>query len=303
MTALTKLYDKKRMDAENKAYEINAFLQRDEAWQNNRYKINNLRMDIAKAKFDEKFDNVPALEAQLELLLNERALILKQKGLTESMLKPIYSCPLCSDTGYLEDGGLCKCFFHNLKEVSEQVLSFKTPELPTFEDFTEGDQECKKFKALLMDYVDKFPPEKIKNLIFTGLPGTGKSFSAGCVASALINKNYNVIYISAVKLNDVFLRYHTASISDKQAIFSLLTSCDLLIIDDLGTEPILKNVTAEYLTATISERLNLKAPFIITTNLTLDEIKTRYNERFLSRITGSETAKFPFSGKDLRIKK
>jgi DNA replication protein DnaC len=303
MNALTKLYDKKRMDAENKAYEINAFLQKDEAWQNNRYKIKNLRMEISRAKFDENFDKLPHLEQELSVLLNERALILKAKGLTESMLKVNYSCPTCSDTGYLEGGGLCKCFFNNLKEVSEQILSFKTPDLPTFDDFLETEESVKKLKALLMDYTDKFPPEKIKNLIFTGNPGTGKSFSAGCIANALISKNYSVIYLSAVKLNDVFLRYHTAAIGDKQAIFSLLTSCDMLIIDDLGTEPLLRNVTVEYLTATLSERLSLKAPFIITTNLDLNEIKTRYTERFSSRIMGSETARISFSGKDLRIKK
>ena len=303
MNALTKLYDKRRMDAENRAYEINAFLEKDEAWQNNRYKIKNLRMEIAKAKFDEKFDNVPLLEEQINLLLGERAQILKAKGLTESMLKVNYSCPDCSDTGYLEGGGLCKCFFATLKEVREQILSFKTPDLPSFDNYLEDSENSKKLKKLLLDYVAKFPPETIKNLIFTGTPGTGKSFSAGCIASALTSKNYNVIYLSAVKLNDVFLRYHTASISDNQAIFSLLTSSDMLIIDDLGTEPILRNVTVEYLTATLSERLNLKTPFIITTNLTLDEIKTRYTERFSSRIMGGETARILFNGKDLRIKK
>ena len=65
-------------------------------------------------------------------------------------------------------------------------------------------------------------------------------------------KNYNVIFLTAIKLNEIFLTYHTSSIGDKQAIFSLLTTCDLLVIDDLGTEPILKNVTVESLTATLA---------------------------------------------------
>ena len=303
MTALTKLYDKKRMDAENRAYEINASLESDDVWQENRYKLKNLRLELARAKYEENFDNVPRLEEQIAILLKERNNILKSKGLTEDMLKVNYSCHICSDTGYLEGGGLCKCFFTNLMTVSEQILNIQTPVLPTFDDYQTQNEKSKKIKNLLLDYVAKFPPEKIKNLIFTGTPGTGKSFSAGCIASALINNNRTVLYLSAVKLNDIFLRYHTSSISDKQAIFSLLTSCDLLVIDDLGTEPILKNVTAEYITAIISERLNLGAPFIITTNLSLEEIKIRYTERLSSRILGSETARISFDGKDLRIKK
>ena len=303
MTALTKLYDKKRMDAENRAYEINASLEQDEVWQENRYKLKNLRLELARAKFDENFDNVPRLEEQIAILLKERRNILTSKGLTENMLKVNYSCPICSDTGYVEGGGLCKCFFANLMAVSEQILNVQTPLLPTFESYQTQNEKDEKLKNLLLDYVAKFPPEKIKNLIFTGIPGTGKSFSAGCIASALISNNHTVLYLSAVKLNDIFLRYHTSSISDKQAIFSLLSSCDLLVIDDLGTEPILKNVTAEYITAIISERLNLGTPFIITTNLSLEEIKLRYSERLSSRILGSETARIPFDGKDLRIKK
>lgn len=303
MTALTKLYDKKRMDAENKAYEVNAFLEKDEAWQENRYKIKALRLELARAKFDENFDNVPLLEEQINCLTNERANILKGKGLTENMLKVNYSCPICSDTGYIEGGGLCKCFFSNLMAVSEQILNVQTPLLPTFEEYKAEGAKGEKIKNLFLDYVNKFPPEKIKNLLLIGKPGTGKSFTAGCIASALISNNYNVIYLSAVKLNDIFLRYHTASIGDKQAIFSLLTSSDLLLIDDLGTEPILKNVTLEYITAIISERLNLGAPFIITTNLSLEEIKARYTERLSSRIMGNETARIPFDGNDLRIKK
>ena len=303
ISALTKFYDKLRMDAQNRAFEINNTLEKDPVWQENRFKIKNVRMQIARAKFDENTNCLPDLNQTLNNLLQERASILAKKGLTEDHLKVQYACEKCQDSGFWEGGGVCDCFYKNLSIVCEDLLNVKTPNLPTFEDFDESTPSCKKLKTLFLDYTAKFPPEKIKNLVFIGKPGTGKTFSAGCIASALKANNFNVIYLSAVKLNDLFLRYHTASAGDKQAIFSLLTASDLLVIDDLGTEPILKNVTVEYLTATISERLNGGAPFIITTNLTLDEIKSRYTERFSSRIAGSETARFTFDGKDMRMNK
>ncbi len=302
-SALVKRYDALRLDAQNRAFEVNERLQRDEKWQANKYMLNDLRIKIARAKFEGKTENLTELEKQLQKLKEERADILKQKGLLEQDLTVNYSCKLCEDSGFLPSGKPCECFYKNLAIVCEDILGIKMPELPSFSDFEESGEKNKKLKALLLDYVNKFPPEKIKNLIFTGKPGTGKTFAAGCIANALKVNNYSVIYLSAVKLGDLFLRYHTSSLSDKQSIFALLTSCDLLVIDDLGTEPILKNVTVEYLTAILSERLNNKLAFIITTNLTLDEIQKRYTERLSSRISGSETARISFEGSDMRIKK
>ena len=109
-----------------------------------------------------------------------------------------------------------------------------------------------------------------------------------------------MIFLTAVKANDLFLKYHTSDQADRKLVFSLLTDCDLLIIDDLGTEPVLRNVTVEYLTSILSERLTNKNPFIITTNLTPEEMIKRYTERLVSRLSDSSTAIMPFNGKDKR---
>lgn len=301
--AVFRTYDSLKAEAQNKAYEINAKLERDEKWVNNRYAIKDLSLQIARAKFEENTSVLKSLEDRREALKKEREEILKAHEISEEDLKPQYACKNCQDSGYDKDGNVCACFYKNLAKACEKILGIATPVLPTFNGYKSADLEEEKRKNLFVDYTNKFPPEVIKNLIFTGNPGSGKTFTAGCIASALIAKNYNVVYLTAVKLADIFLRYHTAGISDKQAIFSLLTSCDLLVIDDLGTEPILKNVTVEYLTAVISERLSENLPFIITTNLDINELKNRYTERFSSRISGSETARFSFSGKDKRLKK
>lgn len=303
LNAVFALYEKRRRDSENKAYEINNFLNADKEWEQNRYKIKDLSMQIAKAEFLGERAGLKALIQEREDLKQERARLLKAKNLTESDLALNYHCKRCKDSGYFENGKLCECFFETLSTVCESFLNITTPILPTFASFKCLNPQQEKLKEKFIEYTNAFPPQNVKNLIFTGAPGTGKSFSAGCIASQLKNKKHSVIYLSAVKLNDLFLTYHTASVSDKQAIFSLLTTSDLLVIDDLGTEPLLKNVTVEYLTAIISERINLSKPFIITTNLSMDEIKNRYTERFLSRISSSESARISFSGSDLRQKK
>ena len=302
LNEVTRYYDNKRFNAQNKAYELNTKLNEDEKWVNNRFAIKDLSLSIAKAEYSNDQTLAQELKKKRELLKIERAQILMQKGITEEELSPIYECKKCKDTGFVHGGGFCDCFYKNLTVVCENLLQLNSTTLPTFSEYECSSKTAEKYKNLFIDFVNKFPPETIKNLLIGGDTGTGKTFSAGCIASALKGKNYNVIFLTAVKLNDIFLRYHTATLGDKQAIMQLLTNCDLLVIDDLGTEPILKNVTVEYLTAIISERLTTSAPFIITTNLTLSEIKERYTERLSSRLSGKETARIALTGKDLRLK-
>ena len=93
---------------------------------------------------------------------------------------------------------------------------------------------------------------------------------------------------------------HTSAL-DKAFTFDCLTNCDLLVVDDLGTEPVYNNVTVEYLVALISTRLDIKKPFIITTNLNANELKARYNDRLASRLNDKQTTRFiEFKGVDLR---
>ena len=302
MNALIRSYETKRINAQNKAYEVSEKLSLNQEWVSNRYAIKDKTLKIAKAKYEGNNGLVLLLEKERKELLLKREEILKSYNLTERDLSPRYECAICQDTGFLQTG-VCECFYKNLAKICAQTLNLPEQRFPSFEQFTELNPNSLKLKALLEKYVEKFPPVKVKNLILMGSSGVGKTFSAQCIANSLIEKNYNVIFLTAVKLNEVFLSYHTASLSDKQAIFSLLTSCDLLIIDDLGTEPLLANVTAPYLTAVISERITSGAPFVITTNLNLDELKTRYTERFSSRISGNESARILVDGEDLRRKK
>ncbi len=294
------VYENRRLFANDRALSINEALDADKDFYLNRTELKRVLFDIQKAEYENNGDALKPLYEKRDALKKKRAELLSLKGLSEKDLSPRFACEKCNDTGYSLSGGLCSCFYKTLTSVVNQTLNIEPRKLPAFSDFkitTESDQ---KIKGVLSSYIEHFPPTKIRNLIFMGATGTGKTFAAAVVADSLIKRNFNVLFLSSVKLNDVFLRYHTASEGDRKAIFDLLTECDLLIIDDLGTEPILKNVTVEYLTSFLSERLAHEKPFIITTNLLPEEIKARYTERLLSRISAKDCAIVPLFGNDKR---
>lgn len=297
------LYRRRRDYAEYKAYELQQKLLANDEYSKVYYQIKNLNMDVAKARFNDQTQTVIQLTEQKQKLIEQQDEIIKKLGIDKKELTPQYNCPVCKDSGYLDKGGVCDCFYKTLQSVAENVLDIRTPKLPSFKNYECSCEREQKLKDKLLDYCNKFPPKAVKNLLFIGSTGTGKTFAAGAIASELINKNKCVIYLSATKLNDVFRLYHVMDDSNKRAIFDLLCESDLLVIDDLGTEPIFKNVSVVYLTSIISERIAASRPFIITTNLSLKEIGTRYNDRLLSRLSDSSTAIINFSGSDKRRKK
>ena len=298
-----RLYSERKRNAEHLAFEINQKVMQNEEYADLCYAIKNLNLDIAKAEYECQHSLSEHLCAKRNFLKQQRADLLQSLGFSEEQLKPIYTCPKCKDSGYVEGGGICECFYDTLAKVSQELLDLPAPNLPSFEQFAIQNSKQEKLKAKFLQYCDKFPPKNIQNLIFSGATGTGKTFTAGAIANQLKQKNFNVIYLSATKLNEIFRIYHVTDDQNKRAIFDLICNCDLLVIDDLGTEPIYKNVTVVYLTAFISERLANQKPFIITTNLSLEEIKTRYNERLFSRLSDDNTLRVSFDGEDLRLKK
>ena len=134
-----------------------------------------------------------------------------------------------------------------------------------------------------------------------GKCGSGKTFLASCIASALSKNGFSVIMLSSFAFVNRMLKYHTTFDEDKLAYLEPLIDCDLLIIDDLGSENIFKNVTVEYLFHVVNERMNAGKHTVFTTNLDDDMIRTRYGERTYSRLFGSrQSAGFALSDKDLR---
>ena len=148
------------------------------------------------------------------------------------------------------------------------------------------------------------PETKKLNFIIFGNTGVGKTYLSECMLSKALEKNLLPIFVSAYNLSEMFLKYHVASVDEKNNIIAPYLTCDLLIIDDLGSERILNNVTREYLYIIFSERTKNNLKTVISTNLTPDAIMDVYDERIFSRLVNKrESVLINLTGSDLRLKK
>ena len=249
---------------------------------------------------------------ELKLLISElsfkKARLLKEAGLPEDYLKPVHTCPDCRDTGYI-DGQKCHCFKQamisllyeqsNIREMLQhdnfQSLSYEYYEGEDLSRFKKAVITCQNFiKNFNSDY---------HNLFFYGTVGTGKSFLSGCVAKELIESGHSVIYFSATGLFDLLSKnsFDYKNREELRDTYADLYQCDLLIIDDLGTELTNQFVTSQ-LFSLLNERHMGKKATVISTNLSLEEMRNRYSDRIFSRITSHyEICKL--SGPDIRMYK
>ena len=147
-------------------------------------------------------------------------------------------------------------------------------------------------------YLNKFPNTKFKTLILTGPTGTGKTYCANLIQHELAQKGFQVHMTSTFNLVKRMKDYLYGQDATVPADFFM---SDLLIIDDLGAEPTINN-SDEMLHTVINERYSNNLPMLITTNLSKDQVSTRYEDRILGRLYDkSRTAIIIFNGKDLRI--
>ncbi len=281
-------------------------LLKDKAMQNKTYfslnsQKNILEMEISLCIFNGKDCN--AKEKELKKIKKEMTLNLKSMGISPADFEIHYDCPACKDSGYV-NGALCDCINSKLSKLI--LSSCGMPENPySFENknfcaLPEAQKEfMDKLYSRFIKYCNAFPDIKYPNALFAGFSGTGKTVLTFCILKKLAEKNFDVKYTTAFSLNNAFLNYHT-DFKNKKSLDEYLFP-DLLVIDDLGTEPILKNVTLEYIYLILNERMISNKATIITTNLDLNGILNRYGERIFSRITNkSNTFVCRFSGEDIR---
>lgn len=294
----------RRKIAEAKAQKYTDVLNADKDYSEAFNKYNSARFDFSKAKYTGNKDAEEKASAEIGKAAEDMSRISKKLGITADMLQPDYTCKQCNDTGFLKNGKRCSCFKKLAIEITLDELGIDEKNLPDFSSSKDVTQnKLDKFYPKFIAYCDHFS-EKSKNVVVSGSVGTGKSHLVGCIANELKNKGFNVIFLSACELNTIFLKYHTAPVSDRAFYISLLTGCDLLVIDDLGSEPIYKNVTDEYILMILSERLSNGMPYIVTTNLTQTQLLERYGDRIVSRLNDKHSGvRIEINGEDLRRKK
>ena len=254
--------------------------------------IRSLKMDKVKGK---QVD-----ENALKDLLVKRSQILYNKGVTSEMLNPPYKCEKCKDTGLI-GGKPCSCVISKCANDS-MIIQDATFANADIKLFPEGEQEhITSVYGVAKSFCDKFPATNKLNLLFMGKCGSGKTYLASCIGNEVSSKGYSVIMLSSFAFFNRMLKYHTTYDSDKLSFLDPLLDCDLLIIDDLGSENVFKNVTVEYLFLVINERMTANKHTIFTTNLDNEMIRKRYDERTYSRLFGSrQSIGFALSNTDLR---
>lgn len=249
---------------------------------------------------------------ELHILLRNlsagKSRLLQAAGLSADYLEPVYDCPDCKDTGYIE-GRKCHCFrqleislLYEQSNISRMLdkenfstLSYEYYQGEDLTRFQNTVESCKKFtQNFSIDY---------HNLFFYGTVGTGKSFLSGCIAKELMDNGYSVIYFSAAGLFETLSQFSFdyKNKDELHGIYEDLYDCDLLIIDDLGTE-LTNNFVTSQLFSCLNERHMRRKSTIISTNLSLEELRNRYSDRIFSRITSNYNL-CKLTGPDIRIYK
>lgn len=228
------------------------------------------------------------------------ATLAKRAGMTKALIDPPYRCAECHDTGFIGNK-YCKCVIKRVIAADGENLA-----LPTVDFDSAKKTAPNKAIAKIYDAAEKYIAEYDGGkpfMILTGDSGTGKTVLAAAIANAFMARGAAVVTVTAFELVRRALEFHTQfSITDYTDRFTPMLDCDLLVIDDLGTESMLKNVTKEYLYTLINERWLHKKYTVITTNLDPAAINTRYGENILSRMFDkSVTVAYRLNAKNARI--
>ncbi len=263
--------------------------------------------EAASKRMSGDTDSLEELHATLADFKDMKARLLMGVGLPADYLEPIYTCKDCKDTGYI-DSKRCHCLEQQVIDVLYSQSNIKEfLQANNFDTLTykyHSGEALSQFEgavALSHRFVDNFA-ESSSNILFCGDVGTGKSFLSGCIAKSLIDKGHSVIYFSATSFFETIAR-ETFDSKSKEELYNLydyIYNCDLLIIDDLGTELTNSFVSSSFFTC-INERCLRRKSTIISTNLSLEDIRDRYSDRIFSRIISGFTI-CKLTGPDLRIK-
>ena len=227
--------------------------------------------------------------------------VIASLGVNEVFAPPPH-CNKCGDRGYV-NGKICDCVLS--MATAKDMIAFK---LHDFDDIDYGlftPDAARQFRKTAENYriifCDKFPDTKKRIFTLMGKSGTGKTFLASCAASAVLKKGCSVVFVTAFRFVSDACRYHTTFDDTRDGFLRPYLDCDLMIIDDLGTEAVYKNITLEYLYLVINERQLEGKHSIFTTNLHVDALRARYGERISSRLMDKKTCyATEFDGGDIR---
>lgn len=255
------------------------------------------------------------IPARMDVLNRRAASLLKQHGYPETYLDPVYRCPICQDSGYVGDPirEQCECLrtaFYTrlyrqvgLGENAEQSferfdLSLFSPEKLPGKTYSQQDM-MNVFRSKCQDWAEKYPAVPVKDIFMMGLSGLGKTYLMHAMAKVLLQRGFSVMLISAYRFLDTARK---AYFSGNSVDMDALMDADVVMIDDMGSEPLMENITISQWFNLINERQQRGKATVISTNLMEDEIRRRYTERIASRLLNNpgQCMLLQFLGDDVR---
>lgn len=271
----------------------------------------------AKLALTGDMDALLLLKKTNRILADQKLELLLSHGFPIDYLQPIYECKECKDIGYVNDQK-CHCFKQAIvnlvyaqsnvqnKIEKENFSNFSYAYYPDSKvDPVTGRTPLANIKRVVqsaMDFIEHFSTSH-SNLMIYGNTGVGKTFLSNCIAGELLKRAHTVIYFTSFQLFDILEKYkfHSTDMNEElMAQYEYILECDLLIIDDLGTE-LVNSFTASGLYWVINERHLRQKSMIISTNLSFDQLKTSYSERIFSRLISNYTL-LKIIGEDIRLR-
>ncbi len=250
---------------------------------------------------------IDKLKKDINKISKERSDVLNSLDIDFDYFEPNWACKACKDTGYLEDKR-CSCLEKTIiniryKDSNLYALldyqNFDNFDLNLYSNFENNDKSPRYYANLNLNSALHFCKnfnKEYENIYIEGKSGLGKTFLCSCIAKNLIDKGFSVIYITSYNLVE---EYSNIKFNKSNKQISDYINCDLLIIDDLGSEN-----RSEYnnsiLFHIINDRLNKKKASVISSNLNLKQISKQYGSRITSRISSKQFKKLKFIGNDIR---
>ena len=254
------------------------------------------------------------LPAQMDALNRRITSLLVGQGMDAEWLSPVYRCRMCRDTGYVGEPvrEMCDCMRQRLfsRLYREVGLEEQTPQ--TFETFDDQIFSAEplpgraysqrsvmnRIRAAAEGWADKYPAVAQKTVLLQGKSGLGKTFLMHAMARRLLDRGLNVLVISAYRYLDIARK---AYFSGKTDDLDALMEADVLMVDDLGSEPLMENITVIQWFNLINERQTRGKATVFSTNLGEKELRDQYTERIASRLLDKRTSlQLMFVGDDVR---
>ena len=260
----------------------------------------------------EKAELVPETMEKIQTSIRN---LLRQSGYPEDYLEPVYQCPICRDTGYVGEPirEMCSCMqkelnrrlYSQVELGSAEEQSFEAFDLNRFPDTVIPELGCSQRKMMevirrnVLEWSEKWPDVSARGgVLFSGTSGLGKTYLMHSMAKVLLQRGLNVLVLSSYRAQEIMRQ---AYVKGEDESLSILMDADILCLDDLGSEPLMQNITITQLFNLLNERLTRGKAFVISTNLTPKDLRAKYTERITSRLLDRTRVEvYEMRGEDVR---